>query len=139
MFGNLLNRAKKVENKDIMEAIVAGCLLVAAADGSASSEEIQKMERILNANDLLESFRGNEIGKVVQRFSNILDADFGVGQKKMLDQIEDIANNPDHAEEVMLAMLAVAKSDGEVSDAEKAALVKVGSALKIRLSDYGLA
>lgn len=139
MFGNLFNKAKKIENKNIMEAIVAGCLLVAAADGSLSADESAKMEKLLNANDLLEAFRGNEINKVVQRYSNILEADFGVGQKKMLDQIEEIASNPDHCEEVMLAMLAVAKSDGDVSEQEKAALVKVAGALRLRLSDYGLA
>ena len=139
MFGNLFNKAKKIENKNIMEAVVAGCLLVAAADGSMSGEESLKMEKLLNANDLLEAFRGNEISKVVQRYTNILDADFGVGQKKMLDQIEEIANNPDHCEEVMLAMLAVAKSDGDVSDVEKAVLTKVASTLRLRLADFGLA
>jgi len=33
----------KYKNNDFMEAVVAGCALVAAADGNISSEEKQKM------------------------------------------------------------------------------------------------
>jgi tellurite resistance protein TerB len=40
---------KKVENRDLMEAIVGGCLLVAAADGEIEKEETAKLDQLLRS------------------------------------------------------------------------------------------
>lgn len=138
MFGKLFGKAKKVQNKNIMEAIVAGALLVAAADGEIGREEIEKLEKLLNANDLLEAFRGSELRKVMAKFTSVLEADFGVGRKKMLDEISDIADNADHAEEVILTMLAIAKADGEIEDTERKVLVDVCKVLRLNPSNFDL-
>lgn len=135
---NFLSKAKKVQNKNIMEAIVAGALLVAAADGTIERSELDKLNKLLQANDLLEAFRGRELSKTITRFENILDADFGVGKKKMLDEIADIADNDDHAEEVLLTMLAISKADGEIEPEEKAVILEVCKVLRLDPKEYGL-
>lgn len=138
MFGNLFNKAKKVQNKNVMEAIVAGALLTAAADGTIERAETDKLTKLLNANDLLEAFRGREITKTIAKYENILDADFGIGKKKMLDEIADIADNDDHAQEVLLTMLAIAKSDGEIEPEEQAVILEVCRTLRLDPREYGL-
>ncbi|MDA7135188.1 hypothetical protein PJ021_17315 [Escherichia coli] len=53
MFGKLFGKKvasakvelKKVENRDLMEAIIGGCLLVSAADGEIEKEETAKLDR----------------------------------------------------------------------------------------------
>lgn len=139
MFGNLFNKAKKVQNKNVMEAIVAGALLTAAADGTIERAETDKLSKLLNANDLLEAFRGREIAKTIAKYENILDADFGIGKKKMLDEIADIADNDDHAQEVLLTMLAISKADGEMEDEEKTVILEVCRTLRLDPREYGLA
>lgn len=139
MLGNLFNRAKKIQNRNVMEAIVAGALLVAAADGTIEKSELEKMTKLLQANDNLEAFKGREINKVISKFESVLEADFGVGKKRMLDEISDIADNDDHAQEVLLTMLAVSKADGEVEPEEKAVILEVCRALRLDPKDYGLA
>jgi tellurite resistance protein TerB len=139
MFGNLFNKAKKVQNKNVMEAIVAGALLTAAADGTIERSETDKLTKLLQANDLLEAFRGREITKTITRFENILDADFGIGKKKMLDEISDIADNDDHAQEVLLTMLAIAKADGEIEPEEHTVIMEVCRTLRLDPKEYGLA
>ena len=139
MFGNLFNKAKKVQNKNVMEAIVAGALLTAAADGTIERSETDKLTKLLQANDLLEAFRGREITKTISKYENILDADFGIGKKKMLDEIADIADNDDHAQEVLLTMLAIAKADGEVEPEEHTVIMEVCRTLRIYPKEYGLA
>ncbi|MDF4372534.1 tellurite resistance protein, partial [Vibrio parahaemolyticus] len=69
MFGLFKKKAKaaqvtlhKVENRDLMEAIVAGAVLVAHADGDCSTAELEKLDNIIAANDNLAHF-GSEIGK----------------------------------------------------------------------------
>jgi tellurite resistance protein TerB len=138
MFGGLFNKAKKVQNKNVMEAIVAGALLVAAADGEIKRAETDKLTKLLQANDLLDAFRGRELTRTITKFESILEADFGVGKKKMLDEISDISDNDDHAQEVLLTMLAIAKSDGNVEDVEKGVILEVCRALRLDPKEYGL-
>ncbi|MGZ8233197.1 tellurite resistance TerB family protein [Methylobacter tundripaludum] len=139
MFGKFIKSAKKVQNQNLMEAVVAGCMLVAAADGSIEKAEREKLDKLLTSNEQLSAFKPSEIRKVIQRYENILDADFGVGQKKMLDELGDISDNADHCEEVFLNMLAVAKADGEIEPDEVAVLQKVARSLGIDVKEYGLA
>ncbi|MFA6199130.1 MAG: TerB family tellurite resistance protein [Bacteroidales bacterium] len=142
MFGNVFNKfkngAKKVQNKELMEAIVAGVMLVGMADGSIGQSESEKIEKLLAKNENLDGFKPSEIREVMTKYEGILDADFMVGQQKMMKEITEISGNSEQAEEVFLNVLAVAKADGEVDEKEKAVLVKVGSALRINLKDYGV-
>lgn len=136
-FGSLMGKAKKVENRDLMEAIVGGGLLVAYADGQLEKEEPQKLDQLIRSNDNLAHF-GNEISKTITKFSGLLDADFGVGKMKILREIRDVANNANDAEEVMVNVIAIAKADGEIEPEELKVLQVLARELGQRLSDYGL-
>lgn len=135
--GSLMGKAKKVENRDLMEAIVGGGLLVAYADGSLEKEEQQKLDQLIRSNDNLAHF-GNEISKTIGKFSGLLDADFGVGKMKILREIRDVANNSNDAEEVMVNVIAIAKADGEIEPDELKVLQTLARELGQRLSDYGI-
>lgn len=139
MLGNIFNKAKKVQNRNVMEAIVAGALLTAAADGTIERNETDKLTKLLQANDLLDAFRGRELTKTITKYENILEADFGIGKKKMLDEIADIADNDDYAQEVLLTMLAIAKSDGEIEPEEQTVILEVCRTLRLDPKEYGLA
>jgi tellurite resistance protein TerB len=130
--GSILRGAKKIENRDLMEAIVGGCLLVAAADGEIEKSESQKIEQLIRSNENLGHF-GNEITKVVTRFTGLLEADFGVGRLKILREIRDVSNNADDSEEVVINMIAVAKADGEIEPEELKVLEEVARELGVRL------
>jgi tellurite resistance protein TerB len=138
MFGKFMKSAKKVSNQNLMEAIVAGAMLVAAADGAVKREEMDKLDKLLNSNENLSAFKPAEIRKVSARYQNILEADFGVGQMKMMKELADISDNSDHCEEVFLNMLAIAKADGSIDEPEKTVLIKVARSLGINIDEYGL-
>jgi tellurite resistance protein len=138
-FSKAFKSAKKVQNQDLMEAIVAACMLIAAADGSIDKPERDKTDRLLTSNENLEAFKAPEIRKVMQKYENILNADFDVGQMKLMKEINDIADNAEQAEEVFLNALAIAKADGEIGDKEKVVLIKIARNLGIgNLEEYGL-
>ncbi len=136
-FGAGKAELKKVEKRDLMEAIIGGALLVAAADGEIEEAELISLEKQILANPSLEHF-GSEIGKTINRFEQMLNAGFRLGKMKILREIEDIKNNPDEAEEVFVNMLTIAESDGEIEPKEMVILKEVGSHLNIRLSEYGI-
>lgn len=128
---------KKLENRDLMQAIVGGCLLVAAANGEISKEESAQIDKQIRANKNLEHF-GSEITATVNLYTEQLEASFRIGRMNILREIKDIANNPNDAEEVFVNMLAVAEGDGEVYETELKVLREVGTVLGLRLKDFGL-
>lgn len=141
LFGKKVGAAKvelkKVENRDLMQAVVGGCLLVAAADGEIEKSESDKIEQLLRSNQALEHF-GGEITATVSRFTEQLQAGFRVGRMNIMREIRDIKNNAADAEEVFVNMITVAEADGEIEPAELKVLAEVGRELGLRVQDYGI-
>lgn len=129
--------AKKIENRDLMQAIVGGCLLVAAADGDISKNEAAQIDIQIRANKNLEHF-GSEITSTVNLYTEQLQAGFRLGRMNIMREIRDIKNNPADAEEVFVNMLTVAEGDGEISAPEMKVLAEVGVELGLRLKDFGI-
>lgn len=128
---------KKLENRDLMQAIVGGCLLVAAADGEISKNEAAQIDIQIRANKNLEHF-GAEITATVNQFTEQLQAGFRLGRMNIMREIADVKNNPLDAEEVFVNMITVAEGDGDVSEPELKVLAEIGQMLGLRLKDYGL-
>ncbi|CAH5825460.1 hypothetical protein AI2954V5_3068 [Klebsiella pneumoniae] len=126
---------KKVENRDLMEAIVGGCLLVSAADGEIEKEETSKLDQLIRSNPRLSHF-GNEISSTITRYTEQLEAGFRVGRMNILREIDDIKNDPKEAEEVFVNMLTIAEADGEIEPEEQKVLEEVGRRLGLRIEDY---
>ncbi|MDH1236554.1 tellurite resistance TerB family protein [Stutzerimonas stutzeri] len=129
--------AKKLENRDLMQAVVGACLLVAAADGSISKEEAGQIDKQLRANKNLEHF-GSEITAQTNLYTEQLEASFRIGRMNILREIKDIASNPLDAEEVFVNAIAVAEAEGGLDDGELKVLSEIGTLLGLRLKDFGL-
>lgn len=136
MFKKFLRGAQQIQSQNMLEAIVAGCMLVAAADGTVERAEIDKMDKLLTTDESLKAFKPADIRKLSQRYQTRLEADFGLGQMQMLKEIGDISDNADQAEQVLLTMLAIAKSDGEIEPAERVVLDKVARSLGLDVNEY---
>ena len=128
---------KKRENRDLMQAIVGGCLLVAAADGEISKNEAAQIDIQIRANKNLEHF-GQEITATVNLFTEQLQAGFRLGRMNIMREIADIKNNPLDAEEVFVNMITVAEGDGNISPEELKVLAEVVVQLGLRPKDFGI-
>lgn len=128
---------KKLENRDLMQAIVGGCLLVAAADGEISKNEAAQIDIQIRANKNLEHF-GQEITATLNLFTEQLQAGFRLGRMNIMREIADIKNNPLDAEEVFVNMITVAEGDGNISPEELKVLAEVGVQLGLRPKDFGI-
>ncbi len=138
LFSKILNTVKKFENKKLMRATVGGCLLVAAADGEIEPSEIEKMEKLLSANEALSGFKPTEISETVQHFTDLLETDFDFGKKKILDEIAEIADEKSQYEDVFVCMVAIAKANGKIGIEERNVLLQVANLLRLKPSKYGL-
>lgn len=138
-FGKKVNKVKaevkKLENRDQLEAIVGGCLLVAAADGNISDDEAKKIDSLLRTNKNLAHF-GGEITELVNRFSERLGSGYRVARAEILREIEDIKGDAKDKEDVLLNMLTIAEADGDIDEKERKELDTVAQRLGLRVADY---
>ena len=138
-FGKKVNKVKqevkKMENRDLLEAVVGGCLLVAAADGGIEDSEVKKIYSLLRTNKNLDHF-GSEITELVGRFSERLQSGYRVARAEILREIEDIKSDAQQKEDVLLNMLTIVEADGEIEPAEQKELETVAQRLGLRIQDY---
>ena len=139
LFGKKVNAAraevKKLENRDLMEAMVGGTLLIAFADGECEESELQKIDQLLSSHKSLQHF-GSEVSSTMMAFTDRLKAGYRVGRMEILREIQDVKGDQREKEDVLLAMLTVAEADGEIEPEEEKELNAVAQALGLRMSDY---
>ena len=129
------NEIKKFEKRDLMEATVGGCLLVAFADGDCEDSELKTIDSLLRTNKALEGF-GHELTDTINRFTERLKAGYRVARVEILREIEQVKGDRQEAEDVLITMLTIAEADGEIEAAEQRELDTVAERLGLRISDY---
>jgi len=135
---SVIKTGQQVQKRNVLEAIIAAALLVAASDGDIDKGEVNVLKELLANNDALKAFKRKEIDDIVERYTNILIAGFRVGKVKLLREIEDVANDDNDAEEVFATAITIAEADGDISEKELGVLREIGTKLSQRLSDFGL-
>ena len=143
MFGKLFGKKvtvakenlKRLENRDLMEAMVGGCLLIAFTDGDCEEAELLKMDEVLRTSKSLEGY-GSELTDTINRFVARLKAGYIIGRAEILREINDVKGSQTEKEDVLLAMLTVAMSDGQIEPEEQKELTQVAQRLGLRIEDY---
>ena len=129
------SEVKKLENRDLMEAVIGGCLLIVFADGEAEDTELKKLDGLVRSNKSLEHF-GVELTDTINRFTQRLQAGYRVARNDIMREIEQCKGNRQEAEDILLNMIEIAFADGECEPQEQKELETVAERLGLRLSDY---
>lgn len=128
--------AIRLENKDLVEAVVYGSVMMSHADGELEDSELDNLQKQLEGNDIFEGFPQAELGKMIDKACGYFKMGGIMGNKKCSDELKDVKNNPKHADEVMTAVLTIAFADGEFEEAERKCAEKIAGILNVRLKDY---
>ena len=115
--------------------MVGGCLLIAFADGDCEDSELKKLDEVLRSSKALEGF-GSELTETINRFTARLKAGYRIGRMEILREINDVKSDQNEKEDVLLAMITVAESDGEIEPEEKKELDQVAQRLGLRIEDF---
>jgi tellurite resistance protein TerB len=127
----LKRELERYRQRPFLDALMAGCALVATSDGVVSLSERSRVDRIFESLRELETFDANE---AVDRFNDFAEAiaeDAAEGRLAALAELEDQAHEPIRATLLLRACVAVSLADGELNDAERLALADVCSALAL--------
>lgn len=134
----LTEQVKKFKNKDFLDAVVAGCAVVAAADGSINDDEKQKMIGYINRSEELKVF---EISDVIARFNHYIgNFEFSamIGKQEALKAISKFSSKPEIGRIIVAVCCAVGAADGSFDDKEKLAAREICSALNLNPNEFNL-
>ena len=134
----LKDQVTKFKNKDFMDAVVAGCAIVAAADGKIDGAEKQKMAGYINHNEELKVF---DMSKVIERFNHFtsnFDFDHLIGKAEAMKSITKFKDKPEIARVIISVCCAIGAADGDFDEQEKNVVREMCRDLKLPASDFGL-
>jgi tellurite resistance protein TerB len=132
-----ISQVTKFGNRDMMQATVAGAVLVAFADGDLADSEVESLHKIIESNPALSAF-GNEIGKTLDNYIAQMKASRTLGRVKLMREIEDVKASPKESEEVFAVMVTIAEADGNVAPEEQMVLSAVARKLGLNPADFGI-
>jgi len=127
----------KFKSKDLLEAVVAGCVLVAYADGNVSPEEKQKMMGFLQTSDQLKVFDSGEVIKIFQKYVEKFEFDSAIGTGEVMQAVCRFRGKP-QAQLVVRVCCAIGAADGDFDAKEKAVVRRMCSELGLNAADFNL-
>ncbi|SEI52199.1 tellurite resistance protein TerB [Azotobacter beijerinckii] len=128
----------KFRNREFMEAVVAGCALVAAADGDINSREKQKMIGFIQNSNELKVF---DLQDVIKAFTDIclkFEFDAEIGRAEALRTVCKLRGKDDAARLLVRVCCAIGNSDGEFDESERAVCRTICAELGLSPDDFGL-
>ncbi|QTR47017.1 tellurite resistance TerB family protein [Thiothrix litoralis] len=128
----------KFKNREFMEACVAGCALVAAADGSIDSSEKQKMMKFIQQSDELKVFDTKDVITFFSKIADNFEFDNEIGKAEALKVIGKLRSKPDAARLMVRVCCAIGSADGDFDDKEKQMVREMCRDLNIPADDFGL-
>jgi tellurite resistance protein TerB len=149
MLGELLAKSKQkaselktsvlqFKNKSFLNACAAGSALIARADGEISAEEKQKMLALISNNDVLSVFEQAEVIKVFQEYLGYFEFDEDVGNSKACEALNKIRGDDTQCRTLMRLVIAIASSDGDFDEDEKAVARRVAIELGLNAMEFEL-
>ena len=134
----LQNEVGKYKNREFMEAVVAGCAIVAAADGDISSQEKQKMVGFMQNSDELKVFKVEDIIQFFGQVAGKFEFDREIGRAEALKVIGRLKKNESAARIMVRVCCVIGGSDGTFDEAEKKAVRGICTELGLNPAEFDL-
>lgn len=127
--------AAKIEDRDFMQAPMAACALVGAADGDFDTEERATTFAIVESHQALKHF-GSEATTTLEIYIQKINAGGRSAKAQLLDEIADVRGDEKEKRDVFLIAFDVAEKTGGVQDAEEAILREIARVLGVNYDQY---
>ena len=128
----------KFKNRSFMEAVVSGCALVAAADGSIDASEKQKMAGFMERADELKHFDMRQVIEVFNKTVGDFEFDHSIGKATALKTIGKIKGNDEQSRLLVRVVCAIGAADSDFDADERAVVGELVRELGLNPSDFDL-
>lgn len=137
-FGDLSVKVKQYKNKDMLEAVVAGCALVAYADGKVELSEKTKMLGFIQNSPALSVFGMSDVVKSFDNYMAGFGFDLTIGKAQALNAMGKLKTRPEEARIAVAVAISVGGADGNFDDAEKAVVREICAVVGLSPVEFGL-
>lgn len=134
----LATEVARFKNKEFMDAVVAGCALVAAADGEINAAEKQKMVGFIQNSKELSVFDLKEVINSFQDCCQKFEFDAQIGQAEALKIIGRLRKQEDAARLLVRVCCAIGAADGSFDESERRACHMMCTELGLNPADFEL-
>lgn len=131
LLDTLKRELERYRKRPFLDALMAGCALVATVDGNISLSERSRVDRIFESFRELDIFDPHEAVNSFNDFADALAEDSDKGRAAALGAIDDQASDPEKALLLLRACVAVSLADGVMTTEERDALTDVCDALAL--------
>lgn len=135
---SLAATASRYKNRTTMEAVVAGCAIIAAADGKIDTAEKQKMIGFMARNEAMKIYEVSEVIAFFNKVMDNFDFDHNIGKGEALNMVARLKDKPEAAQLLVRLCIAIGGADGKFDDDEKAATREICQAVNLATSNFGL-
>ncbi|MDM8552631.1 tellurite resistance TerB family protein [Desulfobacterales bacterium HSG2] len=134
----LTEGVKKIKNKRFMDATVAGCAMVAFADGTVKPEEKAKMAGFIQRNDALNVFDMSEVIASFEKYVQGFEFDIQIGKAEALKVIGKVKKNSEEAKLLLRVCCAVGMADGDFNEQERKTVRDICQELGLNPAEFDL-
>jgi tellurite resistance protein TerB len=134
----LATEVSKFKNQEFLDATVAGCALVAAADGTIDADEKQKMAGFIQNSKELKVF---DMKKVIAGFNEVCEQfefDKTIGKAEALRTIGKLKKKPEAARLLVRVCTAIGAADGDFDADERAVTREICFELDLNPNEFDL-
>jgi len=135
---NLSDEVKRYKNRGFMEAVVAGCAMVAFADGEATADEKSKMAGFVQRNDALSVFDTSDVVAAFDKCAKNFDFDFAIGKAEALKAISKLKKSSEESKLLVRVCCAIGAADGNFDDDEKKVVREICKELGLDPGEFEL-
>lgn len=128
----------KFKNRTFMEGVVAGCALVAAADGSIDSSEKQKMLGFMQQSDALKVFKAEDIIDAFNKITGKFEFDHAIGKAEALAMVAKVKKDSEQARLLVRVCCAIGAADGDFDADERKIVQDICHELGLNPSEFDL-
>jgi tellurite resistance protein TerB len=134
----IASEVAQFRNRTFMEAAVAACAVIAAADGEISSKEKQKMAGFIRMSEELKVFDMNEVIAFFEKMTGQMEFDVELGRAGCMGVIGKLKGKDKESRLVVRVAIAIGASDGNFDEKEKQAVRMICRDLGLNPADFDL-
>lgn len=134
----LEDQVKRFKNKDFMDAVVAGCALVAFADGSVDAAEKNKMAGYINLSQELKVFDMTDVIERFNHYVNNFEFSPEIGKQEALKAIAKFKSKPEVGRVIVGVCSAIGAADGNFDDQERRVVAEICTVLGLNPGEFSL-
>jgi tellurite resistance protein TerB len=138
-WNDLNEEIRQAENEHLMEGIVAGCALVAYADGWVTDEEHDRMVSLIRGFEPVAAFGIDDVVSTFESMTSQFVADAKSGEATALKAVARVRGADRYPDLLVKTCCAIAAADGGFDAEERHAVIRICKVLGLDPAAFDLA